>query len=507
MGTTDEIANRHLLTSDALNSTLGTSPQFIRIAVSPGWAASIAGQLLTSSLVNLLCRQVKLVREIEVVAAESSRLIRTPDGDRTVAFPAYLAPLARWAVNDAVVLSTTPTQRAADQTIHVGGYVPDFGTRDGSHFVVLGDGWRAWLGSAPKSAPCVAPTSTTPLGPFLAAALAAGEIFKHIRGIRRGRFLTATGISLWSGTEAATWGELHEGPAIAGLTLPPVHLVGAGAVGNSLGYVLAHLGLRDGFLIPIDDDFYDTTNLNRCPLAGWADLDHPKVAAIERGLLAAGFGVYPFPHRLNDYVADARRGLRADIAASVADLKFEIAVSCVDKGKSRQDVQGLRPNLLFGASTLDLQAKSHVYRQLAGLACLGCYNPAERDGEKIRVLESRLRNMPYAERREFLAAHAVDAVAVEEYLAHPQCGGLGEAAIRDVATRSTHEFSVGFVSLAAGILLAAALLQNSVFSASKPRRGDMVTLNFLNGKLGESQLAADPNCELNCQAPFSPKAA
>lgn len=502
MGRTDEIANRHLLTSEALNSTIGTSAQYIRIAVEPAWAASIAGQLLTSSLVNLLCRQVKLVREIEVVAAESSRLIRTPDGDQTLAFPAYLAPLARWAVNDAVVVSTTPTQRAADHTIHVGGYVPDVGTRDGSHFIVLGDGWRAWLGSSPNAAPCVTPTSTSPLGPFLAGALAAGEIFKHTRGIRRGRFLTATGLSLWSGAEAATWGELHEGPATDGLTIPPVHMVGAGAVGNSLGYVLAHLGLRDGFLIPIDDDFYDTTNLNRCPLAGWADLDHPKVAAIERSLLAAGVGVYPFPHRLSEYVADARRGLRPDVAASVADLNFEVAVSCVDKGKSRQDIQGLRPRLLVGASTLDLQAKSNLYRRFAGVACLGCYNPAELDGEKIRALESRLRNMPYAERREFLTSHAVDAVSVEEYLAHPQCGGLGEAAIRDLATRSIHEFSVGFVSLAAGVLLAATLLQNSVFSANKPRRADMVTLNFLNGRLGESQLAADPYCELNCQEAF-----
>jgi hypothetical protein len=406
-----------------------------------------------------------------------------------------------------VVLSTTPTRRAADHTIHVGGYMPDFGTRDGSHFAVVGDGWRGWLGNSPAVAPRAAPTSTSPFGPFLAAALAAGEIFKHIRGIRRGRFLRATGISLWSGTQSATWSDLDGGPTIAGLTLPPIHMVGAGAVGNSLGYVLAHLDLRDGFLIPIDDDFYDTTNLNRCPLAGWADLGHPKVAAIERALRAAGFGVYPFPRTLNEYVADPRRELRADIAAKVADLKFEIALSCVDKGKSRQDVQGMRPDLLLGASTLDLQAKSNLYRQLAGLACLGCYNPAERDGEKIRALESRLRTMPRAECREFLAAHGVDVMAVEDYLAHPQCGGLGEAAIRDLATRSTGEFSVGFVSLAAGVLLAAALLQNSVFSANKPIRRDMVTLNFLNGKLGESQLAADPNCELNCQAPFSATAA
>jgi len=53
--------------------------------------------------------------------------------------------------------------------------------------------------------------------------------------------------------------------------------------------------------------------------------------------------------------------------------------------------------------------------QQPGAACLACFNPRERDGERIRVLESRLRNMPPEERGCFLRGHGFDVSAVEEY--------------------------------------------------------------------------------------------
>ncbi len=84
-------------------------------------------------------------------------------------------------------------------------------------------------------------------------------------------------------------------------------------------------------------------------------------------------------------------------------------------------------------------------------------------------------------------------------------GGLGEAALREFATRPTAEFSVGFVSLGAGILLAAALLRSALFSSTAPLRGDMTTLNFLNGGFADAWLAADDGCERKCQLRFATK--
>jgi hypothetical protein len=334
----------------------------------------------------------------------------------------------------------------------------------------------------------------------LAAALAAGEIFKRSRGIRRGRFLSGDGYSLWSGESSQKWIDLADGPEVTGAVLPPAHIVGAGAVGNALAYIIANLGLVEGYLVVIDDDNYDDTNLNRCLLAGWLDIAKPKVYAIERALKAARITAFPFPGTIKSYVTDMRVGLRADIAHQVNDLLFPVVASCVDKGAARQDVQGLHPHLLLGGSTLNLQAKSNLYIGRLGAACLACFNPVEKDGEKIRALENQLRKMPTRERGEFLIAHGLDAGSIEEYLSGAQCGGLGEAALRDYVMRPPAEFSAGFVSLGAGLLLASTLLRNTIFSADSPVRGDMTTLNFLNGGLGNSWLGADDNCQLNCQA-------
>jgi hypothetical protein len=496
----EEIAQRHLLAADGLEASLQSEQQSVRILVSERWASSKSGQMLASCLVNLLCRQLKLVRHIEVVAPETDVLIQSPSGDDLSSFPACLQALATWAVKDAISISTIQTTVKADHTIFVGTFSPELNTDHGHALVAIGDGWRAWVGDPANSKGFTPPTLTSPLGPFLAAALAAGEIFKRTRGIRRGKYLSAAGYSLWSGATSPDWNLLEEGPTVAGVVLPPVHVIGAGAVGNALAYVFANLGLSDGYCILIDDDKYDWTNLNRCLLAGWKDFGCYKVDATARALRAAGLGAFPFSAAIKSYVADARNGLRADVARQVDDLMFQIAVSCVDKGISRQDIQGLRPQLLLGGSTLNLQAKANLYPGRPGAACLACFNPAERQGEKIRALEMQLRNMPRTERISFLAGNGLDAQAVEEYLSGAKCGGLGEAALRDFANRPTAEFSVGFVSLGAGILLAATLLRNTVFSATAPRHRDMTTLNFLNGGLSDSDIGADEACEQKCQS-------
>ena len=499
MSANEDIANRHLLAADGLESTLQSEDQYVRIMISERWSSSRSGQLLTACLVNLLCRQVKIVRHIEIVALPTGGLIRLPSGDAVESFPAGLRGLAAWAVNGAIAVSTMRTGIAADHTIFVGDPGPELIPDYEQSLVAIGDGWRAWVGDAPRSPGTISPTSTNPLGPFLAAALAAGEIFKRSRGLRRGRFLSADGYSLWSGRTSSEWNALADGPAVSGICLPPTHVVGSGAVANALGLIFANLELSSAFVIPVDDDIYDKTNLNRCLLAGWQDVDHPKVDAIARALRAAGIEVLPFNGTIRSYVTNARIGLRSDVARRVDDLNFDVVASCVDKGISRQDIQGLEPHLLLGGSTLDLQAKANWYTGRLGSACLACFNPAERNSEKVRALESQLRTMPAGERRRFLTKRGLDEQAVNEYLAGARCGGLGESALKDFATQLPPEFSTGFVSLGAGLLLAAALLRSTVFAGSAPARPDMCTLNFRNGGFADAGRGADDACEWKCQ--------
>ena len=495
---TDRIANRHLLAADGLEALPQAGEQCIRIVVAEDWASSLSGQLLTSCLVNLLCRQVKLIRQIEVLTPEAPVLIKTPCGDSANRFTAYLEAFAAWAVNGAVSVTTVQTGTDVDCTVFVGGMSQE--PRRGHSLLTAGDGWRAWVGDPSNASLPVMPTSSNPLGPFLAAALTAGEIFKRSRGIRRGRYLVGDGYSMWSGTLSRNWNGLPDGPEVSDTVLPPIHIIGTGAVGNALAYIIANLGLSESYLILIDDDHYDDTNLNRCLLAGWLDINDYKVNALQRALKAGGVEAFPFPGTVKSYAADMRIGLRADVAHQVDDLVFSVVASCVDKGTARQDVQGLHPQLLLGGSTLNLQAKSNLYRGRSGAACLACFNPTEKDGEKIRALEDQLRGLPAQERSEFLTARGLDAKAIEEYLSGAQCGGLGEAALRDYIVRPPAEFSAGFVSLGSGLLLATTLLRNTIFSSDSPPRGDMTTLNFLNGGLVDSGLGADDKCQLNCQA-------
>jgi hypothetical protein len=416
-------------------------------------------------------------------------------------FPDCLTEFSAWAVNGLIAVSATETATEADITVCIGD-VPRIASATQEMFVVIGAGWRAWVGDADNAPRNVVPVSQCPLGPFLAAALAAGEIFKRGRGILRGRYLAGDGYSLWSGRKANNWIELEDGPEIARHALAPVHVVGAGAVGNALAYIIAYLKLADGYFVFVDDDSYDKKNLNRCLLAGWRDLTHPKVNSLATTLRARGLGAYAFPGTIAAYLSDARIGLRDDVERDVGNLIFGTVLSCVDKGRSRQDVQGLYPQLLIGASTLDLQAKVNFYPRRKGAACLACFNPAERQGDKLRALEKQLTDMTPTMRRDFLVRHGLDSQAVEEYLAGANCGGMGEAALRDFATRPPEDFSVGFVSLGAGVLLAATLLRQTLVRDAAPLLRDMTSLNFLNGGLLDVNLAYDDNCERRCQKYF-----
>ncbi len=499
MSANDEIANRHLLVSEGIERSSSDRTSTVRIVVGEAWASARAGQLLTSCLVNLLVRQLKLIAKVEISSPPKPSLIQVPGPAVSAQFPDCLGMLGKWAVNGLIDVTTTSTSAHVDHTVLVG-LPPAYGANgSGNVIVAIGDAWRAWVGF-PENAPGdVIPASSSPLGPFLAAALAAGEIFKRAHTIRRGAYLSHHGFSLWSGRSSSNWHELDPGPEVSGRSVPPVHVPGSGAVGNALAYLFANLELLNGYLVIIDDDLYDTTNLNRCLLAGWSDLGDPKVQAVARAFDGSTVGVYPFEGRVRDYVVDSRKYLRSDVAKDVDNLYFDIVASCVDRGASRQDVQGLRPRLLLGGSTLNLVARTNIYGMRPGAACLGCYNPAERDAGALLSLVGQLRSMSAEDRAEFLADRGLDPKSVETYLSGAACGSIGETALRDFATRPPPQFSVGFVSLGAGLLLTAALLRHTVFATSAPVRNDMTSLTFLGGKLLDAGLSADPSCELNCQ--------
>lgn len=484
------IADRHARAVSGLGDTLRP----LRVAVLAGDDFAPAAQHLAVCLVNLLCRLVGSVAAIELDLPSRALSVMTPGPSSPGDATAQLIALAGWAVGGEVSVSP-PSGEPHDLTICIGTPPSSFTGR--IDIVVVGAGWRAWVGVPSNRPPAdvMQRADANPLGPYLAAAFAAGEVFKRSRGLLRGRYAEDFGYSLWAG-EMGAWRTLADGPPIAGTELPPFYLVGAGAVGQGLHAVLAAANLGAAFMITIDDDHHDDTNLNRCFVAGVDDVDRPKVDAITRIRKAAGLDGFEFKGTVAQYLAREKdHALRADVADLEANDCFRLVVSAVDKNSSRQDIQGLSPSLALGASTIGLTAKANVYEMTAGTACLACHNPPEDDGRRLREVEQRVRGMSEAQLRDFLAGNVADVEAVVAYLRNAQrCGDLGEADFRNFATRRTPEFSVSFVSMAAAVLLAARLLMSTGSVGDRPQRLAMSTLAFRNLDAGDDALAQDSSC-------------
>ncbi len=489
--TSESIGDRHLRAVDGLLPPDARRLLTVRI-LSRGAAGRIAGQHLILCLVNLLGRMADLVGRVELDLPQTPLRVVTPFESAPDQLPDAAAALVRWAVSDAVEVATIEGSAAPDIWLCVGEDVAAPAGAPALHAQALG--WRAWVGAAshcPRLSRCA--DSPNPLGPFFAACLLAGEVFKRARGIRRGRYIDDFACSLWSG-EQGDWSALVDGPEIEGLALPPFYLIGAGAVGQGLINLVGAACFASPYVVTIDDDRHDRTNLNRCFLAGLKDLEAHKVEAVRRFRRLAGVGGHDFPGTLADYL---RHGadLRPDVAAAEREDRFDCVVSCVDKGSSRQDVQGLWPRFLLGGSTSGLSAKTNLYDLPAGTPCLGCHNPPEQDGDRLRKVEQRIRAMTQAQREAYLR-EAPDAPAILAYLANGErCGGVGEAEFRAFATRQAKEFSVSFVSMAASALLAARLFARLLFpTAPLNRLAPMTSIAFLNASIDHARLSVDPFC-------------
>ncbi len=103
-------------------------------------------------------------------------------------------------------------------------------------------------------------------------------------------------------------------------------------------------------------------------------------------------------------------------------------------------------------------------------------------------------------RREWAGAVGANIEAVEQYLASPQCGTLGDQEIAKFSDLpDTADWSVGFVSAAAGVLLASQSVKHSLLgSAAFPaEKGNTLRFSFLNPRSAWSRHRRRAGCQ--CQ--------
>ena len=431
-----ELADRHSGTLGGRLNELGSAGEAVTVAIESGCAARPDVQHTVWMLVNLLSRMERDVTSIELTG-EDAPLI-----DRVIPFPTGTANL-----HDAL--------KAASETIHA---VPLRHTDAPSGRLVLnvgpggvtdglrvhGEGFCGAIHHGPIASHKV---SNLPVGPYVAACLAAGEVFRRLR-MTPERYPHARGLSLSAWDYSRGEGTIHDsGPDRLEVSVD-FGLAGVGAVGCALMHTLWACPELTGAAVIADADEkgIEITNLNRCVIFNSTHLGTRKAGAA--AVVCADSRV----------VWESVDGPYS--RATLPRIPLLIA-SAVDRNGSRDQIQqGFWPARLLGASTKDLRAEILRCGPPAKGPCLRCYNPPETD-VPTDVRREQLRGMSEAELASFAERIGRSPTLVRRWAIEGGCSEVADTALAYMKQQKEPPavFAVGFVSCLAGVLLACELIK------------------------------------------------
>lgn len=340
----------------------------------------------------------------------------------------------------------------------------------GSDSIALADpqisaGSRGWDGSVSTSTSLAVGSSPNPVGPGIAACLAAAGVFRFVflagSVDQLDEDLTISGHDL---TSRPTEGD----PAL------PDHLdttlVGLGAIGNAAAWTLSRVPSA-GLVRLVDPEFLDLGNLQRYVLGTMADVDRSKVEFAAKAFGAA-------------LVADPHQESWQSFASREPSPTRSVLVA-LDSATDRRAVQAALPQWIANAWTQvgDLGVSVHPWAD--GGACLAClYLPtgpapnedqlitaalglqAEREADVRRLLHLNAAPPPSL-LEEVANACDVPLEALEPYAGRPIrelyvegiCGGAVvplsrlEGANADVHVPLAHQSAMAGVLLASRVLV------------------------------------------------------
>lgn len=442
-----DIGNRHAGNLDGKLSSPGFGAK-VSIAVDDEFAGYKSTQHLVWMLLNLLARQPKEICSLKL------------EYKRGIKIEGYLSPLVRAsddffsAVIEAVHgINPTVVGEGHNESSRIFVRVGpgEIETSDFS-IAVSADHWSGYVGST--AAPILT-DSTNPIGAYVGASLAAAEIFKHVRKVRPGE--TEFPQRLWFNAFTLELSENPtDSPVVWELTpLPETTLAGVGAVGSALLQTLYTFPGCAGLITAVDGDEkgITETNLNRYVLSDLRHIRELHRKATTASILFKDHAVQIAPFDEPWQTAyESRR---------IAPQNF--VLSAVDRNSARHAIQDAMPQKILGAATNELKLQVNLYDVLEPASvCLKCRNRVEAEGIPDEVVVEQLRELS----DEALAAAAVTmGVSLEDlklYIEDPKvhCGKVSGSSLQKFAESSDEgEWSVGFVSFLAGVLLAAEYLK------------------------------------------------
>jgi molybdopterin/thiamine biosynthesis adenylyltransferase len=347
----------------------------------------------------------------------------------------------------------------------------------------LGGGWCGGMATAPDAANQLDLRSALPFGPYLAACLAAGEVFKGAR-MRPGTCVSppAAYYSAWS--HVASSSPIPGGCSRVEVGLD-VALAGVGAVGSATTHALWACPGASGNTALIDNDpkGLETSNLNRYALFGQDSVGRAKATEAAR------------------IASDAEmRWMPQDAAIESMRLTSSRVASAVDRNSARAAIQFQYPARLFSASTLDLRAELLRCGPPGVGACLRCFNEPEKIAPDAE-LRQRLKAAPESELFDLAASVGLTLNEAKEWVETGRCGFAGERLLGLMRGETRGgAFAVGFVSVMAGTLLAAELIKDQLsLAAPLSESQQRATFQFFS-PLARSNRASsylrDPRCPM-----------
>lgn len=389
---TEDDRTQQALATDGL--TLPLAHGTVEIVVSPGIEKTSGGQRLIVLLINELARMKGVVGDIHLVTDADPEVLRaTPlSGASFVESAIALVESLNAAGSQFRASLRVGTAHSPDVRVQVGRMAGE------AEIVVASDGWRALLGHFAEQADW---SAANPIGPAIAAAIAAAEVFKWLvyanAGEGSNRFAPAD--FAYSAFNYGVDADAAVGPDVGSLQLADLAIVGCGAGGSGVAYILAMHPRLSGVVALIEPDKHKLSNLNRY-LASTAEDVH-----------SARHKLSSLTHHLACFAPGLALELHAQPWEQLDRYPWDTLVSAVDTVEARWSIQ----RRADGATIIDLAVHDLLYsvlRVVPGGRCLLCKHPY--DPELATTQRAARWGVPLETVREWtVAGRMVDAEMID----------------------------------------------------------------------------------------------
>lgn len=463
------VTYRHLLQTRGLDQP--STPATVTIRIPEETAGLTSTQQLAWVLVTLLTRSTPAIVERILIDCPPAVLLQplvSPHADTDGTLLSTLLLAQDLAGPDPSLIHAYP-ERDGDPAPIDGQHltfvlnattetIADADHAEHAQWYVTGSGWQAEITRTPHSTNQPGEHEGLPFGPYIAACFAAAQVYLRVRA----RDYQPTPVTL----DAWTWAvadqrQTHGTTRPAPQTLPvrgpapsavavaiDAVLAGVGAVGSACLLAMWSTPGLTGIVRAYDDDpdGIEITNLNRClPFTG-QHVGHPK------GPTAAAVLQRP--------------GLEITGTHGAAEIGIDRAthlISAVDTPEARGALQDRYPASAIQASTRDLRLEVLRVDPASGSACLRCFNPP-RQAPSDDELRAQLAAADAATVHRHADDLGIPETDIRAWTHDGECGTVGDRMLAHLREGTGHaaEFSVGFMSVLAGVLLAARAVQDAI---------------------------------------------